>query len=145
MTGSEPSTGTRTAPAPDQVDAGPAFAAAAARHGRRSVHLRLAGRSVRLEATGDLLDALQPAFGHLVQAAPAPLGALSFRAWEDDEHHHPLWDLEAPAAYRTASGGIVARGELHATPHLEAYRPGIGIELWGPTGALHHPDHTLRP
>jgi hypothetical protein len=145
VTGSTSSTGSPTAPDPDRVDAGPAFAAAAARDGARSVHLRVAGRSMRLEATGDLLDALQPAFGHLVQDTPPPLGALSFRAWEHDQHRHPLWDPEAPAAYRTLAGGIVARGELHATPHLEAYRPGIGIELWGPPGALHHADHTLRP
>jgi hypothetical protein len=127
------------------ADASPSFSGAAARDGLHGTHLRFAGRSVHLEATGDLLDAFVPAFGHLVQAQPAPLGALRLRVWEHDEQPHPLWDLEAPEAYRTAEGGIVARGVPGAPPHLEAFRPGVGIELWGASGALHHPDHTLRP
>jgi HPr kinase/phosphorylase len=145
-------TGTPTAAAVHHVagttraaDATPSFSAAAARDGLQGTHLRFAGRSVHLEATGDLLDAFTPAFGHLVQPQPAPLGALRLRVWEDDEQPHPLWDLDAPEARRTADGGLVARGVPGAAPHLEAFRPGIGIELWGGTGALHHPDHTLRP
>lgn len=127
------------------ADAGPAFRAAAERHGVRFAHLRIAGRAFRLEATGDLLDVVQPTFAHLLADEPAPPDALLFRLWED-EVPHPAWDPTGPEAQRTPDGTFVARGGRHAPAHLERFQPTVGIEHWAePAGDRRGTATVLHP